>query len=59
MQTTQIIWRFSQTPLSKSNTYQLSLEKAARGIDLFMVTDKTEFIYFKQDWAISTLVASL
>ena len=32
-----------------------SLEQAARGIGLYMNSDKTEFMCFKQDAAISTL----
>ena len=41
--------------LIQTESLQYSLEQAARGIGLYVNSDKAEFVYFKQDGAISTL----
>ena len=50
--TTQMIKRFSQVNLPKLHRQ----DQTARGISFYMNSDKiTEFMCFKQNWAISTL----
>ena len=54
MQTLQMIKCFTQIHLVKLNLFH-SLGQAARDISIDMKSDKTEFMCFKQDAAISTL----
>ena len=52
MQTMQMIKFFAQIHLPK---LLHSLEQAVGGIGLYEITNKTEFVCFKQEKAISTL----
>ena len=45
---------FANTP-TQAESLLHSLEQAAEGIDLYVNTNKTEFIYLKEEEAISTL----
>ena len=47
---------FLANTLAKAGSLLHSLEQAPRGIGLYINSDKTEFMCFKQDGAISTLI---
>ena len=46
---------FLQIYLAKLNSYCIALEQTAGGIGLHIKANKTEYMYFKQEGAISTV----
>ena len=52
-------WSISSCKCTSSSWMLFNMEQAAKGIGLYMNSDKTEFMYFKQEGAIFTLNGKL